>query len=130
MLRFSNPPTLPQTTGYSHVVEVQRGRLVFISGQVPLDAAGNLVGRGDFAAQAEQVFKNIGAALESLGSSYDAVAKLTIFIVDITQLPVLREIRNRHVNPASPPASSLVQVQGLVRAEFLIEIEAFAVLPD
>lgn len=130
MMRFSNPPTLPQPTGYSHIVEVPRGRMVFISGQVPLDSAGNLVGRGDFAAQTEQVFKNIGTALESLGSSYQAVAKLTIFVVDIAQVQVVREIRNRYVNTANPPASSLVQVQGLVRPEFLIEIEAVAMLPE
>jgi len=129
-MRFVNPPTLPKPNGYSHVVEVRRGTTIIISGQVALDSAGNLVGRGDFVAQTEQVFKNIKAALESVGASYKDVAKLTIFVVDRSQVPALREIRDRYVNTASPPASSLVQVQGLVRDEFLIEIEATAVVPE
>jgi enamine deaminase RidA (YjgF/YER057c/UK114 family) len=130
MMRFNNPPTLPKPVGYSHVVEVPRGRTLFISGQVALDSAGNLIGRGDFVAQTEQVFKNIQAALESVGAGCKDLAKLTIFVVDISQVPALREIRNRYVNSANPPASSLVQVKGLVREEFLVEIEAVAVVPE
>jgi enamine deaminase RidA (YjgF/YER057c/UK114 family) len=129
-MQFTNPTALSKTAGYTHVVEVQRGRMIFISGQVALDGAGNIVGRGDFAAQTEQVFKNIKTALESAGASYDDVAKLTIFVVDKSQLPVFRAIRDRYVNKANPPASSLVQVSGLVRDELLIEIEAVAVIPE
>jgi len=129
-MRFNNPPTLPTPVGYSHVVEVPRGRTIFISGQVALDSAGNLIGRGDFVAQTEQVFKNLQAALESVGAGCKDLAKLTIFVVDISQVPALREIRNRYVNSANPPASSLVQVKGLVREEFLVEIEAVAVVPE
>ena len=104
-----------QAAGYSHVVEVRHGRTIFISGQVPLDAAGNLVGRGDFAAQAAQVFENIELALTAAGASCADLAKLTIFVVDISQVAVLRAIRDRYVNTANPPASSLVRVAGLVR---------------
>lgn len=99
-------------------------------GHVANYSSGSLVGRGDFAAQTEQVFKNIKAALASVGATYEHVAKLTIFVVDISQLPVLRKIRDQYVNVANPPASSLVQVKGLVRDEFLIEIEAVAVVPE
>jgi reactive intermediate/imine deaminase len=129
-MRFTNPSTLSKPTGYSHIVEVAHGRTLFISGQVPLDSAGNLIGRGDFAAQTEQVFKNLQAALESCGAGFQHVVKLTLFVTDISQVSVLREIRTRYVNSANPPASTLVQVKGLVREEFLVEIEAVAVVPE
>ena len=129
-MRFINPPTLTKPNGYTHVVESQRGRTIFISGQVALDSGGNLVGRDDFAAQSEQVFKNLKAALESAGASFKDVAKLTFFVVDKSQVQTLRDIRDKYVNTASPPASSLVVVKGLVRDEFLVEIEAIAVVPE
>lgn len=129
-MRFINPPTLSSTAGYTHVVEARSGRTIYISGQIALDESGNVVGAGDFAAQAEQVFRNIKSALESVGASFDDVAKLTVFVVDMSQVQTFRDIRDRHVNNANPPASSLVRVAGLVRDDLLIEIEAVAVLPE
>jgi 2-iminobutanoate/2-iminopropanoate deaminase len=125
--RFLNPPTLSAPRGYSHVVEVPAGvRLVFISGQVPLDDAGNLIGGGDFRRQAEQVFVNLGLALASVGATFADVVKLTYYIRDISHLGELRAVRDRHVNPAAPPASTLVEVSHLFRDDVLLEVEAVA----
>lgn len=128
--RFVNPATLPPARGYTHVVEVPAGqRLVFISGQVPLDRAGQLVGAGDFRRQAEQVFANLQLALAEVGATFADLVKITIYTVDLSHLDVLREVRDRHVNTAAPPASSLVEVRGLFRPDVLLEVEAVASVP-
>lgn len=127
-LRFVNPPTLPSPPGYTQVVEATGARTVYISGQVALDASGNLVGPGDLRAQTQQVFANIQAALESVGANFNDVAKLTYFVLDATQMPVVREVRDQYVNRAQPPASSAFEVRRLVGECFLIEVEAIAVI--
>jgi enamine deaminase RidA (YjgF/YER057c/UK114 family) len=127
--RFANPETMHTPTGYTHVVEVTAGRPLYISGQVALDRDGALVGPGDLAAQAGQVFDNLRAALAAAGASFDHVVKLNFYLVDIAQLAVVREVRDRYVNRARPPASTAVEISGLAREEFLIEVEAVAVLP-
>lgn len=125
--RFLDPATLPSSPGYTHVVEVPAGhRLVFISGQVPLDREGRLVGAGDFRKQAEQVFANLGRALSGAGATFADLVKITIFVVDVSHLPELREVRDRHVSTSAPPASSLVEVRRLFRDGILLEIEAVA----
>ena len=128
-VRFINPATLAKPPGYTHVVEVTGGRTIYIAGQIALDSSGNIVGPGDFPAQAEQVFANLKAALESVGASFKDVIKLNYYVTDTSQLPALRAVRDRHVNTAAPPASTLVQVVRLAREGLMIEIEAVAVLP-
>jgi enamine deaminase RidA (YjgF/YER057c/UK114 family) len=128
--RFLNPPALPQPFGYTHVVEPGRGRTVYISGQVALDAAGNLVGLDDLETQAGQVFANIDAALAAVGASFHDVVKLTYFLLDISQIAVVRPARDRYVNTRQPPASSAVEVRRLFRDDVLIEVEAIAVIPE
>lgn len=130
--RRINPPQLPRANGYSHVVEVRTGRTVYISGQVPLDAAGNIIGAGDFRAQTEQVFSNLSGALSAVGANFGHVVKLTIFVTTLTPetLSALREVRDRHIDVAHGPASSLMEVSRLFRPELLVEIEAVAVIPD
>ena len=125
--RFLSPNTLPPPFGYSHVVDVPASRIVYISGQVPLDAAGRLVGEGDFAAQVRQVFENLTAALEAADASWDDVVKLDYFVRDIGQVASLREIRDEYVNTAQPPESTLVEVSRLFRDDVLVEIEAVAI---
>jgi enamine deaminase RidA (YjgF/YER057c/UK114 family) len=110
--RFISPDTLPRPFGYSHVVDVPASRIVYVSGQVPLDTAGELVGAGDFQAQARQVFANLNAALEAAGVGWDDVVKLNFFVTDLSEIAALREIRDEYVNTAQPPASTLVQVAG------------------
>lgn len=129
-VRFLNPPALPAPRGYSHVAEVPTGsRILYLSGQVPLDSAGALVGRGDFRAQARQVFRNIEAALAAAGARFEDVVKLTYFVLDPAHIPVLREVRDEYVRRDAPPTSSLVVVRGLFRDDVLLEIEAVAAVP-
>ena len=127
---FINPEGMHRPTGYTHVVEVTAGRPVFISGQVALDGAGELVGPGDVAAQARQVFENLQAALGSVGAGFEQVVKLTFYLVDATQMPAVREVRDRYVDTARPPASTAVEVRRLVRDDLLVEVEAVAILPS
>lgn len=105
------------------------GQTIYLAGQVALDAAGNLVGMGDFRAQVEQVFANLRAALAAAGADFSHVVKLNIYLLDRTNLPILREVRDRYVHLPAPPASTLVQVSSLAREEFLLEIEAIASIP-
>jgi enamine deaminase RidA (YjgF/YER057c/UK114 family) len=107
-----NPPELGTPPGYSQIVEVSAKRMVFIAGQTALDRAGNVVGQGDFARQASQVFDNLTVALNAVGCT---AANL--------------EARNRFfasVSPPAAPAVTLVEVSKLYGADFLIEIEAIA----
>lgn len=127
-VKFVNPPTLPRPAGYSHLVESTGGRTVYISGQVALDSAGNLVGKDDLRGQARQVFLNLRAALEAVGTNFDSVVKLTYYLLDISQIGTVREVRDQFVNTTHPPASSAVEVRRLVRDEFLIEVDAVAVV--
>lgn len=128
--RLVNPETLPNAPGYSQVVEARGGRTVYISGQVALDAEGRLIGGEDFEAQARQVFANLGRALDAVGLGFPHLVKITIFLTDVAHLATLRRVRDEVVNPASPPASTLVQVAALARPEWLCEIDAVAVGPD
>lgn len=127
MRRFHSPPTLPPPAGYSHVVEVSTGRLIYISGQVPLDHDGELVGPGDLEAQTRQIFENLTGALASAGASWAEVVKLGYFLTDVSEIGTVRAIRDEYVNAEQPPASTLVEVSGLFRDDVLIEIEAVAI---
>ena len=124
-----NPPELGTPPGYSQVVEVSARRLVFIAGQTALDADGNIVGRNDFAAQADQVFRNLGVALGASRCTAASLVKLTVFLTDMSHLGLYREARHRFfttVTPPAAPAVTLVEVSKLYGAEFMIEIEAIA----
>jgi reactive intermediate/imine deaminase len=121
-----NPDTLAAPRGYSHVVVASGGRTIYVSGQVPLDRAGALVGAGDLAAQTRQVFENIKAALAAAGATFGDVVKLTYFVTDASQVQVVRDVRDTFIDRARPPASTLVEVRRLVRQEFQIEIDAIA----
>ena len=100
---------------------------MYVSGQVPLDSEGRLVGAGDFAAQVRQVFTNLTGALEAADLTWDEVVKLNFFVLDISKVAALREIRDEYVNTEHPPASTLVEVSGLFRPDVLVEIEAVAI---
>ena len=128
-IRLVNPPDLPRPFGYSHVAEAPGGKTIYISGQVALDQSGNLIGPGDLRAQTQQVFANLNRALEAVGADFSAVVKLTYFLLDISQIAIVREVRDQFVNVQQPPASSAVEVRRLFRDDVLIEVEAIAVLP-
>jgi enamine deaminase RidA (YjgF/YER057c/UK114 family) len=128
---FFSPATLPPPVGYSHVAKINKGTMIYLAGQVSSDASGKLVGEGNFEAQAEQVFRNIGIGLQTAGATMADIVKLNVYIVaevDQADVPKLRAIRDRHVNTATPPASTLVFVTRLARPGWLIEIEAIAAI--
>lgn len=126
--RYLNPAGLVQPTGYTHLVIAPDGRTVYIAGQVAFDSLGKVVGEGDFAAQAEQVFRNLERALKSVGGSMADLVKTTTFITDIKHVAHLREVRARYLAKTQPPANTLVAVSSLARADLLIEIEGVAIL--
>lgn len=132
-VKLHNPAELHKPFGYSHVAEVTSGKLIYIAGQVALDAAGNLVGKDDFAAQTRQVFENLKSALAAAGARFQNVIKLNYYCADsidpAVHLQTLREIRDGCINTAAPPASTFVVVRSLIRPEWLIEVEAVATLP-
>ncbi|MGE7881763.1 RidA family protein [Bacillus sp. NPDC094077] len=126
--KFLNPETMPVTLGYSHIVEVSNAkRTVYISGQIAINTDGRIVGINDLTLQTRQVFENIKAALESSELNFNDVIKLTFFLTDISQMAIVRDIRDQYINTNNPPASSAVEVNKLIHDELLIEIEAIAV---
>ena len=128
-IRCLNPPDLGPPPGYSQVVEVRAGRILFIAGQTALDRDGTLVGKDNFGAQVDQVFRNLGAALEAVGCTAANLVKLTVFLRDMENLGAYREARNHFfasVNPPAAPAVTLIEVSKLYGPDFLIEIEAVA----
>jgi enamine deaminase RidA (YjgF/YER057c/UK114 family) len=126
-IRFINPEGLSRPPTYTQVVEIiSPGRTVYISGQLGTDRDGKLA--GDFQAQAEQVFKNLQAALASVGASFADIVKLNSYLARIADLPILRAVRARYLDPAGLPASTTLAVSGFAREGALLEIEAVAVL--
>ncbi len=123
------PDGVAPGTGYTHVV-TGTGRLVAVSGQVALDERGEVVGEGDPAAQARQVFENLRRCLAAAGASFEDVVKLTYFITDVAYLPAVRAVRDAYIDAERLPASTAVQVAALFRPELVLEIEALALLGD
>lgn len=128
-----NPEGLPKVDIYRQVSVATGSKLVFIAGQVARDADGGRIGEGDFAAQVEQCYLNIGTALAEVGSSFDDVAKLTVYLVDWTpdKMPlfvegVARASAKLGVTPV-PPLTG-VGVAALAEPDILVEVEATAVI--
>lgn len=117
------PGLAPPVGPYAHATLL--GNQIFVSGLLALDADGRLVGRGDAAAQAEHIFATLGLILSSVGSGFGDVAKLTIYLIDLGDRAALSEVR-KQVFGAHRPASTLVQVAGLIGDGTLMEIEAIA----
>jgi enamine deaminase RidA (YjgF/YER057c/UK114 family) len=128
-IRFSNPKTLAKPPGYSYVVEATGpNRLIFIAGQLGLDMENNLVG-DDFRSQAEKAIENLKLALADAGATVEDVVKINNYLVDMSHIPIFREVRDKHFNMSAPPASTTVAISQLARRGALFEIEAIAVLP-
>ena len=124
-----NPSSLSTPKGYSHVVAVRGQRLIYVSGQVPFDKNGDLVGRGDLRAQTVRVYENIKAALEAVGASFADVVKVNTYVVNYSPdlRPILTEVRSQYLPPDRAPASTLVGVTSLALEGLLVEVEAVAV---
>ena len=126
-----NPEDLPTPLTYSHVVVATGTRLVFISGQEPEDKQGNLVGAGDLAIQARQVFANLGRALAASGARPDQVTKITIYVVNHKReyLPIIEDARVALFGEHKP-ADALVGIATLSNPDYLIEVDAIAVVDN
>jgi enamine deaminase RidA (YjgF/YER057c/UK114 family) len=127
---FSSPADLAAPAGYSHVVSIPSGRLVWTAGQVPMDAERNIVAVGDWERQTRAAFENVERALRAGGAGWPDVVKLTLFVLDVTALETIRAVRDEFIDTTNPPTSSLVQVAGLFHPDVLIEVEAVAWRPS
>ena len=128
-LECINPPDLPTPKTYTQVVVARGTKLIFVSGQEPEDIHGKLVGRGDFAAQARQVFANLGRALAAAGALPKHVAKITIYVVDYQRdhhLPIIEEARVALFG--NHKAADVVMGVAALSPDYLIEVDAVAVL--
>jgi len=128
-IRFSNPETIAKPPGYSHVVEVTGpGRTIYFAGQLGVDRSGKM--GSNAREQIELAFENLKAALASVGAGFEHVVKVNNYIVDIgANIALFREIRDKYVNKASPPASTTIGVPELARPGALFEVEAVAISP-
>lgn len=125
-----NPAGLGTPTGYSHVTISSPGRMVHVAGQVARDAAGNVVGAGDLAAQTGQVYANLEVALAAAGAGWKDVVKVVTYVVELTpeKAAVVRAVRSARLGQGPYPASTMVGVTSLVTAGLLIEIEVVAAI--
>lgn len=128
-LELINPDGLPAPAAYTQVIVATGQRMVFVAGQVAVDAEGNLVGAGDVGTQARQVFANVERALAAAGARTENVVKITTYVVHHRPeyRPLISEARTA-VFGDHKPASTLVGVEALALPEYLIEVEAIAVL--
>ncbi|MCF2530867.1 RidA family protein [Yinghuangia soli] len=129
LTHIPDPEGVQPGPGYTHVV-MGTGRFVALSGQVALDEKGEVVGPGDPEAQARQVFENLRRCLAAAGATFDDVVKLNYYVTDVAYLPAIRVARDAVVDVTRRPASTAVQVAALFAPEILMEIEAYAVIPE
>jgi 2-iminobutanoate/2-iminopropanoate deaminase len=128
-VRYSSPATLFDPKSYSHVVEVEGGRLLFVSGQVPVNAQRQITSK-DLREQVRRIYDNIEAVLKSVGAGLEHVIKTNNYLTNISQTGVFREMRDqRFAHLATKPASTTVVVTALVDPDYLLEIEVIAAVP-
>lgn len=131
--RLTDVPGVAPGPGFAHAVTVT-GRFAFISGQVALDEDGQLVGAGDLGTQTRQALVNLHRILHQLGADWPDVARFGWYVLDASQVQVIRDTRDELIRPSLAgqpnPASTLVQVAALFRPGFLVEVDAVVALPD
>jgi 2-iminobutanoate/2-iminopropanoate deaminase len=120
-------PEAKPVANYKMATRMEGGRLLYISGQVAWDAGGNVVGRGDMATQARQVFQNMRHVLQAAGGDLSNLMKITTYITNIEDFPAVAEAR-REVFQGELPASTLIVVKSLFHPDFLIEVEGIAAI--
>jgi enamine deaminase RidA (YjgF/YER057c/UK114 family) len=127
-VRFTNPPTIAKPPGYTHVVEITGpSKIVYIAGQLGFDVGGNMP--PDFRGQAINAFESVKNALAACGAEFKDVVKINSYLVDIpTNIAIFREVRDKYLNMAAPPASTAIGVPALARPGALFEIEAIVAL--
>jgi len=124
--QYLNPESMSRPRGYSQVVKV--GNTVYIAGQVSAGPDGDVVGKGDPEAQARQVWRNIEAAVKSVGGTLQNVVKTTTYVTNINYAAAVRQVREELYRSSNPPTSTLLVVAGLASPDYLMEIEAIAVV--
>ena len=123
---YVNPPAISRPRGYTHVVKA--GDTAYLAGQIAVAADGSIVGAGDAEAQVRQIWRNIEAAVRSVGGSLADVVKTTTYVTDIAHATAVRKVRDEIYAADPPPTSTLLVVAGLAHPELLVEIEAVAVV--
>ena len=128
--QFLNPEGLSKPKGFTQVVVARPSRVIYVSGQVPLNANGEIVARGDFRGQVTQVMENLKTALAAAGATMKDVIKANYYVVNLKpdQVAVIRDVRSKYFSADHPPAGTLVGVTALVQEGYMIEIEAEAVV--
>ncbi len=128
--RFINPDGLNKPAGYTHVVVTEPRKLAYISGQVAWDAKGEIIGKGAFRVQVTKALENLKLALTAVGATMDDLIKVNYYVVNLKpdQVRIIREVRSNYFSSEHPPASTLVGVTALAQEDFMIEIEAVAVV--
>ena len=122
---YLNPDTMSQPRGFTNVVKV--GNTAYIAGQVSVSRDGSVVGKGDPEAQARQIWHNLEAAVKSIGGTLNDIVKTTTYVTNINYAAAVRKVREERF-PSNPPTSTLLVVAGLANPDFMIEIEAIAVV--
>ena len=128
-LQRIEPAALAPKPGYSQVMVCEPGTLAFIAGQLPEDAQGKLVGDDDIHAQMAQVFKNTELALASVGCGFEHIAKFTLYMRDLSQITVFREVRDHYIKPGQQPACTSLEVSRFHDDRFLVVLESIARVP-
>ncbi len=123
---YSNPDTMSQPSGYTQVVQVDK--TVYIAGQVSVAADGSIVGQGDPEAQVRQVWRNVEAAVQSVGGTLQNIVKTTTYVTSIDYAAAVRKVRDELHQASNPPTSTLLVISALAHPDFMVEIEAIAVL--
>jgi len=124
---LSSPKVFDSGAGFSQIVTVEARKLVFLSGQVPVNRDGQTVGKGDFEVQARQVFHNLADQLEAVGATFDHVVKFGFFLVNPDDCGTLRHVRAEYLSDEYP-TSTLLIVKQLFDPDWLLEIEAVAAI--
>ena len=130
-VRHLNPDTLIKNPAFTNVVTVSGpAKTVYVGGQDSMDAAGNIIGKGDFRLQTEQVIKNIQAALAAGGARLEHVIKWNLLVVEGVSLQEgFSAFQRAWVDTPNPPAITAAFVAGLANPEYLVEMDAIAVVP-
>ena len=127
---FINPEVLLKPSGYTHVVVSGPGKTIYISGQVPVNANGEIVGKGELKVQVKQVYENLKLCLAAAGATFNDVVKMNTYVVNYEPeyITTIREVRSGYLSSKNPPASTLAGVQALYHPDVMIEVEAIAIV--
>ena len=131
-VQYINPDGLSKNPAFSQIVTTQgSGKTIHIGGQDAVDSNGNIMGKGDIAAQTEQVMKNLQTALSACGATFDHLVKLSIYVVQGQDLYSGFQASQKYLGHLkNPPAISVLIVAGLAHPDFLVEIDATAFIPE